>query len=560
MTLLTKLYSDKRWLFILLWLLLVAVYLPSWKAGFVADFFNALVRFNEGSFSYFINREGAYVRSLYQVTQLELYVLISIFGASPLPWFLLFMALHALNGTLIYSFFSRLFTDFRLTHANLIAVAGVLLFLFNPNITEVTIWEGGFHYLTGVMMQMLILIWCQYYLHTGKAKFVWLSGLLFALSTFTLEIFYATPFLTLFLVVGYSWKGLVDTDRTRRTLLAIFLPQLILFLLHLLTFRLLYGSWIAHYGSTTDFAINIGDVLPRLGKYVAYIVFMVGHLPEQYRLPVYSFLSDQEVCYTILGALLLLVAYIFYNYRKASPAFQAFSFLFGAVICWLVLAIPIWFDDSFSLYNSRRCYHPGVFLYMMVALAVFTLIRNLRIAYLIYSAYFLLCLCLTISMVLRWRTAAKIQHGILRTFQWQSADPVLLLNIPTYYKDVRITPAGAGNEFNKQLKIFGHDTVTNTLYSVSSYNMQHKWEGAHVTVLDSLTVKVTLNQWGNWWMYNYQGATNYENDLYQVNFTDPAHEYILKLKVRPKNMVLLFQQDEQWRAVDMNKIGVEQWE
>ena len=83
MTLLTKLYSDKRWLFILLWLLLVAVYLPSWKAGFVADFFNALVRFNEGSFSYFINREGAYVRSLYQVTQLELYVLISIFGASP---------------------------------------------------------------------------------------------------------------------------------------------------------------------------------------------------------------------------------------------------------------------------------------------------------------------------------------------------------------------------------------------------------------------------------------------------------------------------------------------
>jgi len=557
---LVSLTSEKWRLFVFLWIAVAILYLPSYKAGFVADFFNALVRYHEGSFSYFLNREGAYVRSLYQFTQLQLYALISLFGVHPVPWFLLFTGLHALNGTFLFLLLRRLLTSFGIRRCTLIAVSSALLFLFNPNITEVTIWKGGYHYLTGVLMQLFILLCCLRYLSSHQSRYTWLAGIVFALSTYTLEIFYATPFLTLFLILGYRWKALVDFRATNKAILYFFLPQLVLFLIHLVTFRLVYGSWVAHYGSTSDFAIHLHDVLPRFGKYLFYLVFMGGHIREDLRIQVYDVLSQPLAYYALLLLFLGLASYLLFRFKKLQPFLQIFAFLFAGLLCGLVLATPIWFDDSFSLYNSRRCYHTGLFLYPILALFIFSIFQNIRFSVLLFAAYLLVCISLTVNMVFRWRRAAGIQYGVLRTFRWQSSDPVLLLNIPTYYKDVRIIPAGEGNEFNKQLKIFGHDTVAQRLYSVSSYNMQNYWDGAHVTVLDSLSIKVTLNQSGSWWMYNYRGATNYENDLYKVTFGDSGMDYLLQLKSRPPGMVILFQQGEEWRVVDMNRRNVEQWD
>jgi hypothetical protein len=559
MTFLQSLFQNKKRFFLFAWAVIAIIYLPSWKAGFVADFMNALIRYHEGSFSYFINREGAYVRSLYQVTQLELYAIISLFGTQPIPWFILFTGLHALNGTLVYSFFSNFFKDLKLSNGGLIALAGTGLFLLNPNITEVTIWKGGYHYLTGVLMQMLVLIWGRKYLLTRQTKYAWYAGVLFAISTYTLEIFYITPALTLFLIFSYYSQKVIDKTGFSKGVARLFLPQLLLFLLHLITFRIIYGSWIAHYGSTADFAQSYDEWWPRIGKYLAYLLLMAGRLPDVWRSNAYAFFSRPDVYIPLLALIIYFIIYIGYRFRKASPPFQAAGFLFLAAIVSLVLVIPIYFDDSFSLYNSRRSYHTGLFIYMLFALLLFQLIANRRIALAIFFIYLAGCVVLTEKMVIRWRKATKIQHGILRTFHWQDSPKVLLLNTPTYYRDVRIIPAGEYNEFAKQLKVFGKDTMRGQLYSVSSYNMQNPWDGAHVTVLDSMTIKVTLNQWGTWWMYNYQGATNYETDLYKVEYTDPSHEYLLKFKTTPKDAVILYEQGEQWRKVDMSRIGVEQY-
>ncbi|MBS1775602.1 MAG: hypothetical protein JSS64_04900 [Bacteroidetes bacterium] len=88
--------------------------------------------------------------------------------------------------------------------------------------------------------------------------------------------------------------------------------------------------------------------------------------------------------------------------------------------------------------------------------------------------------------------------------------------------------------------------------------MNTPYDGAHVTVLDSNTLKVTLNQWGSWWMYNYHGAKSYENDLFRVEITDVGHEYILHLKAHSKNIAILFQHGDWWSQVNLNRMG-EQW-
>jgi hypothetical protein len=198
-------------------------------------------------------------------------------------------------------------------------------------------------------------------------------------------------------------------------------------------------------------------------------------------------------------------------------------------------------------------------MYMLLAMAFFC-ISNKRMVLGLFSVYMLLCLVLTVDSVFAWRGAAKVQYGVLRTFKnWQGSDPVLLLNIPCYYRGVPIMPANEENEFNNQLKTFGYPSVKGRMYSVSAYNMNQMWDGAHVTVVDSSTLKITLNQWGCWWMQNYTGAQSYETDLFKVDMVDPGHEYLLKLKSHPHNMAILFVQDIYWRQVDMSRIGQEQW-
>lgn len=561
MSLLSILVRNKILLFLCFWLMIAAIYLPAWKAGFMGEFINYLQSFDRSSFVGFLNRKDSEMKTLFQVVQLQRYGLISVFGVQPVPWFLLFTALHALNGALIVRFFTRVFDDFRLKQGAAVAVAGAVLFLLNPNITEITVWKACDHYLTGIMMQLLVLIWCRDYITTGNLRYARIAGILFAISTYTLEIFYVTPFLSFFLLLGYRLKTLINPVQFRKGLFYLLLPQLFLFLLHFIVFRITYGSWIPHYGTEEGSFMTTGSVLLRgYGKYLAYMLLMAGHYTWPMRQAVYEFLAHPAVYYLITGGLLLTVTIILLRFSRIGTRMQLFAFMAGGVICSLSLAVTVSFDDLVSLYNSRRCYQPGIFLYMAVSIGIFA-IRNKKIALILYGICLAVCLALTVNMVWRWRTAAKLQYGALRTFDQQTSDPVLLLNVPCYFRDVRMIAASDNNEFKDQLRLFGYQPAQGTVYTISSYNMLNIWDGAHVTVLDSLTVKITLNQWGTWWMYNYRGAQSYENSLFRVDMTDPGHEYLLELKQRPESMVLLFHQGEHWRTVDMRpeRYGHEQW-
>lgn len=181
--------ANKLYLFFLLWAMVGIVYLPSWKAGFVSDFLGMFADINRVSFADFINRSEATVKSFYQVTQLQMYVFIKVFGTHFIPWFLITTALHALNGVFVFIFFKRLFRDFKLQRSELIAFCGMLLFLLNPNITEVTVWKGGYHYLTGILTQFLILIWCQRYFFSGKKQLFIAASVLFLSASSPLRYF-----------------------------------------------------------------------------------------------------------------------------------------------------------------------------------------------------------------------------------------------------------------------------------------------------------------------------------------------------------------------------------
>src|SRR5690606_24460614 len=83
------------------WIIVLFLYLPAYKAGMFLDFADMIFLYKQQSFWDFINLKDNPNMSLYQVTQVLLYILISFFGTKPLGWFIVFSFLHALNAYLI---------------------------------------------------------------------------------------------------------------------------------------------------------------------------------------------------------------------------------------------------------------------------------------------------------------------------------------------------------------------------------------------------------------------------------------------------------------------------
>ena len=91
------------------WMVVLFLYLPAYKAGMFLDFADMIFLYKQQNFWDFVNLKDNPNMSLYQVTQVLLYILISFFGTKPLGWFIVFTFLHALNGYLIFRFFKYLY-------------------------------------------------------------------------------------------------------------------------------------------------------------------------------------------------------------------------------------------------------------------------------------------------------------------------------------------------------------------------------------------------------------------------------------------------------------------
>lgn len=551
-------YIHGNYIAFAFWAVAMLLYLPAYDAGFFQDFIDTAWLFKEQSFSEFLNREGIEHKSFYQVTQLLLYGLLSIFGTRPLPWFLLFTLLHAINGYLALRLFFRLLSMLDVRRARQAATLGAFLFIIHPVQAEVLIWKASLHYLTGTMMLLLILRWTLGYINTSKFRYLAQIWILYLISTFTLEIFYLTPAFVMAVLTALRLSGGLDKRRFTEAILRIFVPLVGGWVGHLIIYYLTYGRWVAHYDFELAEAFNASAAGGQYGKYLSHVLLMESLWPQYWRMRLYDVWMMPGVAMTLLAGIVILFLVIILRFRRLSSMAKAMGCIFFMAILSLVLVLPMWFNDFQLLRNDRYFYLPSVFLLMIPALLIFSIGRS-RIRLWAGGIYALYCVMGTAQIAQKASISTGIFQSLLRNFQWQREDVVLLLNLPNNYEGIAMLPADDPAPLNKHLSVFGLGTARGRVYAVSSYNMQQPWDGAHVTVLDSLRLKVTLNQWGCWWWWRTQGAHSYETDLFRLEMTDGGHEYILELKERPERMVVLFQRGHEWRKVDLNRIGVEQW-
>lgn len=547
--------NRNLWVFAGLWLLTFALYLPAAKAGWVRDATGWLNNIRNLPFWNYINNTQSEIPSLYQFTQFTTYLVYKIVKANPYAWHMLMVTMHAVNCYLFYLICATLFTDAGLRNGNATAIAGVSLYTLSPHISEVIVWEPAFHYLQGFLLILLVLRWQQQFIHTTQTKYAWWAGIVYLCSTYSLEIFYLTPWFSAAMVLYYRFGLNYDHDTCKKAIRYFILPQLLLFLLHIIILKVVYSYLFAHIGP--NFWQPFTNYICKPPRYLFHILFMGRFFSFDTRKAIYDVIGSVPALIIFYNIFILLCLHIASRFPGMSGKGKAASLLFAWIVPATAIILPLAFPDMLLVYFDRYTYFLNAFIYMLLALMITYITakfisRAMLIILGIINIYF------TVTINLIWKQSNYITTRLLKEMPEPAGKTVVILNLPQNMNGVPMIGAEHDGQFKKMRDMLVAPSNTK-MYDVAAYNMLTKDDGAHVLVVNDSTVKVTLNQWGTWWWFGDFGAVSYENEDYKLNMVDMGHWYLLTLKKPKENFLLLFEVGDQWRTVNWNLKNEEQY-
>ena len=547
--------SDRSsWLFLAFWCCTIILYLPAYQGGFYEDILGIFHNQQHLSFWECLTKKTS---GLYYGIFFFLYCCIALFGTHPVPWFLLFTGMHALTAVSIVRCCKGLFRLWQAPYPKMAVLTGVLFWLLSPLAVETVNWKACSHYMISMILLFSILKWVTDYFVQPRTAVLIKVLLAYILSLFFLELFYLTPLFIALLLAALAYCRKPLPIAKGKAAVRFLLPLALLWGLYYLSLQAATGRSLARVNSVSEL-LDPFFLFAKLSKYMIHIYFMEYFLPAQSRGIIYRFLEQHPVAISFGVLLAAVVLFRLIRLRKTTPTGQIGTVLFLMFLASLVFILPMWFFELFPYQGSRYFYLPGVFGYLLLSLLIFRITKP-AIRYAIVVFYLCCSVAGTFILVKNARDAAQTANKLMDTFKWDKEGDVLLLNLPTLYQGVGIIGADAPSNFAYHLEVLKGRTVSSHIYDVSSFNMDGRWDGAHVQIVDSMQLKVILNQYGTWWWFGGFGAADYANELYKVTFNHDSGSYLLQFKKPPAaNTVILYQSGGDWKRVDWNKKG-EQW-
>ncbi len=527
--------------FLIFFAISAAFYIKGCGSQFVDDYFTLFVYFRQQGWAGFFDSFG--FTSLYYGHNLINLIAYSLFGMNRLAWFLLFTGMHSLNAFLGFTFFSRLFQNNNLRHANLIALTGSLLFLLGPHQTENVIWGATLHYAVSFGCLWLCLILQAAHFESGKLLPLFLSHLLFAFALVTLELSLVFPAI-FFIVFSFLWTPWFEFSRMKQVISRIMVPNIFLILIYFLLTKIMKGNYIGHYGSDVHLAnLDLFSLTSAFSKYIVKLVFFIHHFSYGTRSAVYEFIASHQVISVTAFFLLIIISVISFVFSRRKAVLIACLFLISFIV--LLPALNMYFAYLSSTENERLSYMASYFIYMAVAL-LFSAAGKAGL--IVFSAAFLATsVYLVQESAESWKGASEVQSLSVNSFKWEGYDNIFVLNQPCYFRGVYVFRNK--KRLNRALFVMRDIDYETNIEEVAWTTINSPEDSVAVEKLSELSFKVSLPAWGRWFWYNNYGAVDYENEHYEVDFADDSQSYVVKFKKLSQSDVIIYYTSSGWREV-----------
>ncbi|MDX1407563.1 MAG: hypothetical protein R3330_05500, partial [Saprospiraceae bacterium] len=278
-------------MYLVIVLLALALYSPLYGAGFVTDFLGWLDCRQDTHF--FASHLCFQNRGLYYIPFLFLTVLTDLFGTHPLPWYVIFTGLHALNACLVASLLRALSRYFQVAVPAWVPLVAALCFLLVPYQVEVVAWKACINYLTtGAMLLATVQLYLKWWAD-GRRKWIGMTIGLYVISLFNLEFVLLLPVL----LTGLHLLTPGEQRGSLRRVVSGVGPLYVVAILFLVINILVMGKAVGHYetelGTFNPLSLASAEL-----KYAFKILFFGRLWPYPTQHLIYTALSS-----TLAGAL-----------------------------------------------------------------------------------------------------------------------------------------------------------------------------------------------------------------------------------------------------------------
>jgi hypothetical protein len=534
------------YVFIAFTMICLVTYIPSIGAGFVFDFLGWQQRYNAGHFVDVFSSFGNAHNQ--QAMHLFFYSLYKLFWIHGLPWYIVFCGLHAFNTWLAYVWLTKLNVDWQLRFSQTLLFLVCLGFMLHPYVIEPVVWKACVHYLLSLAAILGIVLFSRRFALKSQSRDLILVILIYVPSLFLLEIAYITPLLiTIYLIIESAANRSASISKRSSLLLctALWLCLASSFIVNKLTL----GAWVGHYGAETHLNIDLLSMASTEFKYLAKHLLDARVWSHPVKTKFFDvYMSSDTVVITLLAVLVgWLLVYVWRFKRQKGRFHLAMLGLIGTML--FVLPVSNLFFYYFQVgMNDRFSYVPLLFVWMALLPAFGALPKKASLT--ILCAILLFHLYWQQKILGYWEKSTDVLESLKQDYRWRDKSHVFVLNSPDNYHGIVMTSAiKADSGIDELIDYQTEAPNTGIMYDIYQFNMTTPNDGVKVEQTDSLQLKVTFNQWGNWWHRADGGVVPYENEYYKAEPLD--YPYLVTFKQLPANSAIIYQDGMKWKEVTL---------
>jgi len=309
--------------------------------------------------------------------------------------------------------------------------------------------------------------------------------------------------------------------------------------------KITLGHLVGHYGEKTHFHFDfILIAATEIKFFIKHIFYARFYSYNAKNILFDKILSNPEVTFFCITAILSICILYFIKLRRISAEWHVVFFAVMASLLYILPVSNLYFYHLQIGMNDRYSYIAVSFLMLAIVAALTKCSGGIR--YMVIAIILLINIFYQQTTLKYWHDSTLVLKSLKDDFRWHDSPMVFVLNSPDNFEGIVMAsisnvPSGIEELIDFQTS----HPFTGKMIDVLQYNMTTMNDGVKIEQIGPMQLKVSFNQWGNWWHRYGFGATSYENEYYKVETLD--YPYLLTFKSFPAGSTIIYEDGMKWK-------------